>query len=271
MICGPIRDLARIEAFLRRDEAAHVYAIADLEEPFGSRCSWFAAESDDGIQAIALLLHGLSLPILYAVCPPADPAARALLAAILPALPDRFFYNLGPELDADLSESFRLEPEGRYWKMALSDRLACERVSPDGVEPLGTDDLSELTAFLERDAYQEHETGGLFFEPAMLASGAYRGIRERGRLVAIGGVHVHSTLHGVAGIGNVVTRPDARGRGLARRVSAAVIRALLPEAPCIGLNVHEGNTAARRCYEQLGFEQVRPYDEGVAVRRASAS
>ncbi len=267
----PIRDRERIERFLRHEEAAHVYAIADLEEPFWSDGRWLAGLDEDGAMvALCLVLRGLRLPILYAVCAPDHEPTRALLRGVRSELPDRLFYNLGPGHASELA-GFGLAPEGRYWKMVLRDRRACEEVSGDGVLPLGPEDHEELARFLAEDAYLPDEVGGLFFERQMLDGGCYRAIREKGRLLAVGGVHVHSPRYGVSAIGNVVTRPEARGRGLARRISAAIVRALRDAIPTVGLNVHEANQPALRCYQRLGFERVLAYEEGVATRRDRAS
>ncbi len=263
---GPIRERKRIEHFLRRETRAHVYAIADLDDVFWGDTRWFAAFDGHDVEAICLLLDGLALPILYAVCPADHAPTRALLEAIRTELPDRFFFNLGPGLVSTLGSEWQIAPEGTYWKMALVEATACEAVPREGIVPLGLDDYDELRAFLDRDAYLPHEAGGLFFEPRMLASGCYRGIREAGRLVAVGGVHVHSRRYRVAGVGNVVTRRSRRGRGFARRISAAVVRCLRSEIETIGLNVHEDNEPAIRCYRGLGFRPVCPYEEGVARR-----
>lgn len=284
-----IRDRGAIERFLRLDSAAHVYALADLDDALWPDTRWFAAASvprarragSDGasggeldVAALCLVLEGLALPIVYAVCPPDDAPTGALLEALRDELPQRFFYNLGPGLVDALRPAFRVEPHGSYWKMHLVDPAACEAVERDGVVRLGVDDFDELRAFLD-GAYLPHEKGGLFFDARMLASGCYRGVRESGGLLAVGGVHVHSPALSVAGIGNVVTLPEVRGRGLARRVSAAVVRALRdagdtgdagPPIETIGLNVNAQNAHALRCYRRLGFRPVCPYEEGVAVR-----
>ncbi len=267
MVVVELRDRARIEAFLRRDSAAHVYALADLDAPFWPDTRWLAGLEGDEVVALVLLLQGLAMPIVYAICPrDHEPTAR-LLARVAPELPDRFFYNLGPGLAARLQPGFSIASAGTYWKMRFVAPASHAHAAVDaGIVRLGPEDLEELRAFLDRDAYLAHETGGLFFEPRMLASGGYRGLREGGALVAVAGLHVHSSRYGVAAVGNVVTRPAARGRGLARRVSAAVLEALGPEIETVGLNVHEQNEPALRCYRGLGFEPVCPYEEGVATR-----
>ena len=259
-----LRDPPLIESFLRRNEAAHVYAIADLDEPFWDDTRWFGALEGDALRALCLLLDGLHIPILYAVCPAGDTATRWLLEQIRDALPPMFFYNLGPGLTSVFDGDWRIAAEGTYWKMHLEDPSTCAAVEGADVEPLGPGDFDEVRAFFDDEAYREDELGGLFFERTMLETGCYRAVREAGGLVAVGGVHVHSRRFGVAGIGNVVTRPSHRGRGLARKLSAAVVRALAGDVATIGLNVREDNEPALRCYRRLGFQPVLPYEEGVA-------
>ncbi len=87
---GPIRERKRIEHFLRREARAHVYAIADLDDVFWGDTRWFAAFDGHDVEAICLLLDGLALPILYAVCPDGDAATRDLLLAFRPRLPTRW-------------------------------------------------------------------------------------------------------------------------------------------------------------------------------------
>lgn len=264
----PLRDRERIEAFLRSDTAAHVYPIADLDEGFWPDTRWFGGFEDGELQSLCLLLDGLALPILYAVCPAGHDPTRRVLEAIRDELPARLFYNLGPGLEPALAARFRLEPHGRYWKMHLEGPGACAGREIQDVEPLGADDFDELRGFLEQDAYLAHELGGLFFERRMLDTGCYRAIRRQGRIVAAGGVHVHSKRYGVAAIGNVVTRPDLRRQGLARKVSAAVVLGLRG-IETIGLNVKHDNEPALRCYRRLGFRKVCPYEEGVAILDSS--
>jgi predicted GNAT family acetyltransferase len=54
----------------------------------------------------------------------------------------------------------------------------------------------------------------------------------------------------------VYTAPRHRNRGVATAAMAAVCRAVLEGVPVCTLYVNHYNTAARRVYERLGFEQV---------------
>lgn len=81
------------------------------------------------------------------------------------------------------------------------------------------------------------------------------------------GVHVYSPAKRVASLGNIATRPDARGRGLAGRLTAALCRLLQDEIDVIGLNVRADNAAAIACYRGVGFEFRHAYSEWRVTRR----
>jgi GNAT superfamily N-acetyltransferase len=56
-------------------------------------------------------------------------------------------------------------------------------------------------------------------------------------------------------LAGVLTRPDARGRGLARQVCGFVLNALLERDGRAALMVHRDNAAAIRTYQQLGMRE----------------
>ena len=95
MLAFEIRDREAIERWLRRDAAAHVYALADLDDVFWPDTRWFAGRNERELAAVCLVLEKLSLPILYAVSPAADAAMRVLLDWLRPSLPERSFATLG--------------------------------------------------------------------------------------------------------------------------------------------------------------------------------
>ena len=76
----------------------------------------------------------------------------------------------------------------------------------------------------------------------MLATGRYYGIASGDGLVCVAGVHVYAPSVRVAALGNVTTDPRLRGRGLARRTTARLCRALVDDGIVdIGLNVLAAN------------------------------
>ena len=263
---GEIRDRERLEDFLRRDTGSHLYALADLDEPFWDDTRWFAACSAGEMRAVALLLSTLEVPILYAVCPPDDPPTRALLDFVRPRLPRRVFAHIGLGMDS-LFEAAELAREGEFAKYVLAEARAIEPVDTSDVVLLGVDDLPEVRAFLLDEAYGEDETESRFFEPYMIERWPFAAVREGGCLVGVGGVHALSDRYRVAVLGNIATRPDRRRRGVARAVTARLCQALRGRVEHLGLNVHTSNIPAIRCYERLGFRGVRRYLEGMLVVR----
>ena len=117
------------------------------------------------------------------------------------------------------------------------------------------DDLDELSAFY-RDSYPSN-----WFDPRMVETGQYFGLREDDKLVSVAGVHVYAPTQRVAALGNIATDPAYRGRGLAFRCVARLCGNLLESVDAIGLNVKADNLGAIRLYERLGFERVAQYEE----------
>lgn len=261
------RDRARIERFLRLDIGAHVYALADLDDFFWPSTRWFAAERDGEYQAVVLLLEKLSKPIVYAVSAANHPATRALLEWLRAELPASFFYNLGPGLETSFTSDRDHEPEGRFWKMQLTNPALAGRVDTSRVEMLPAGAIDELRAFYEGGAYAADENDERFLEPYMVENWPYACVRDDGRIVAAGGTHVLSEHYRVAAIGNLATRPEYRSRGFGRAISARLCAVLHEHADHIGLNVHADNRAAIACYLGLGFERVIPYLEGTLTSR----
>jgi predicted GNAT family acetyltransferase len=113
----------------------------------------------------------------------------------------------------------------------------------------------------EVEAFYHRSHPGNWFDPRMLDTGQYFGVRFGGRLIAAGGVHVASHTYRVAALGNIATDPEHRGEGLATRVTARICVSLRESVEHIGLNVKADNAAAMACYRKLGFEVIGEYDE----------
>ncbi len=207
----PITDRGRIESFLRKDAAAHVYALADLDDFFWPETRWFAALAGGEVVALCFVLRKLDPPVLYAVSPPEDEATRSLLHSLRQDLPPRLFVNLGLGLAPVFSDTYRLDSEGVWLKMCLGRPIRVE--VPANVEKLSPRHLDELRDFYAHSASAPDESTSRFFEPYMLGSGAYFGVREAGRLVAAGGTHVLSACRRSARISRsspIVCRPRRR-------------------------------------------------------------
>lgn len=251
-----LHDRGEIEAFLRGNTFLHIYSIGDLDDFFWPYTTWYAIKEAGEIQALVLLYTGGDTPTLLALTDDARAESmRELLRCLLPALPRAFYAHFTPGLEAVVREAYSLAPHGSHYKMALNHpaRIADVDVSEaDGLSVADADDIRELL---------EAAYPGNWFEPRMLETGMYFGIRASNRLVSMAGVHVYSARYRVAALGNIATHPDFRGKGYARTVTARACAALLDSADHIGLNVHVDNQSAIRCYERLGFETIATYGE----------
>ena len=93
-----------------------------------------------------------------------------------------------------------------------------------------------------------------FFEAGQLDWGLYFGRYAEEELVAISGTLVLSEREEIAMLGNLVTAPEARGRGHARSCTSRLVEAL-HERGCrtVALHVAATNAPAISCYRRLGF------------------
>ncbi|MBN2446303.1 MAG: GNAT family N-acetyltransferase [Phycisphaerae bacterium] len=254
-----LHDKRTIEAALRRDVALNIYHLGDLDERFWPHTTWYAAERGGEIAHVALMYTGLSLPALLALTAEDLAGMRGLLESITRVLPRRFYCHLSRGLEPALSSAYRLDSHGTHLKMRLVRPALTAATDTAGAVLLSDGDREEVER-LYADSYAGH-----WFEPQMLATRLYFGVRVDGRLVSVAGVHVHSAGQRVAALGNITTHPDFRGHGLARVATAAVCQALGETTDVVGLNVKADNGAAIRCYETLGFETVAEYEEYMAT------
>ncbi|MDR7333228.1 GNAT family N-acetyltransferase [Roseateles asaccharophilus] len=115
----------------------------------------------------------------------------------------------------------------------------------DGVQVLDDADAAEMLALATLT-----EPGP--FLPRTHTMGRFIGVRIDGRLAAMAGERMRFAGH--VEVSGVCTHPDFRGRGLARRLSAAVTADLQRRGLQPFLHAWATNTAAIALYESLGFE-----------------
>jgi ribosomal protein S18 acetylase RimI-like enzyme len=198
-------------------------AIAVRARPrFLPMAELWAERLADGLDALAELVarHPATAVVSY------DPAEQAALADRLGASPAAFVPPLVQMVFAD-------RPAG--WPA-------------HEVEPLGAADLADMQALVDL------ARPGPFGEESPRL-GRFVGIRRGGRLVAMGGLRIQSDR--VAELTAISTHPEARGRGLASQVVAALVDGLLAERRTPFLHVAEENATAIRVYQRLGFRITR--------------
>lgn len=238
-------DRPLLRSLLDQDPVWSAYAIADLDDALFPDCDWYV-----NAQSLALVYRGLErIRPLFLIGSP---------AAVLPEVDE-------PDVYLNLLPAMRPEAERFYSTAELHDmhRMALREFRPDTSGP--AEPLTPAHEHALRDFYKLG--GGIAFAGWQLASGYFRGVFDHGRLVAVAGVQVASPSLGVAAVGNILTHPDYRGRGLASRCLSSVVATLLADGiSTIVLNVEASNTPAVRLYQRLGFRVHCTYLEGPARR-----
>jgi ribosomal protein S18 acetylase RimI-like enzyme len=247
-----LADKAEIRRRLNQDREWSLYALADLDDGLFQHCGWFG--HGDGL---ALVFRALTIRPIFVIGDAVD--ARELLAG----LPESSGYlNVRPQHLEAAEEFYTFRERHEMRRMVMADF----RPRDGAAEPLTRADCGEIERL-----YAAGDGGGIAYAPFQLDDGFFRGIRRGGELVAVAGSQVVSRNEGVAAIGNVFTRPDHRGHGLAQMVTSAVVAALRAAGlATVGLNVEDANMAAVQAYERIGFRTALRYYDGPAVRIAGS-
>lgn len=251
-----LKDKTVLEEFLKRKKALNAYPLGDLDEPHWSQTEYFAIFEGQEIRELALLYHGMSPPILLAIQNDAGDWMQTLLQELLPQLPKNVYAHLSAGLLDILEPRYQAEDHGPHLIMQLTSDKAIFSTEVASVEILSDGDFEALET-LYQAAYPRH-----WFYRSMLENGPYVGIRDQsGAMISAGGTHVYSPQYGVAALGNIVTHPDFRGKGLGKSVSAKLCQLLIKEVDTVGLNVHAENKSALTLYQALQFKAIADYSE----------
>jgi len=253
-----IVDRDAIRTILNADPRWSLYALGDLAPGYFAHSEWYIPVY--GAPAVLLLYRAVTPPVLFAAGPS---QAVALLAAETaePAV----YLHVQPQAALALEPHYRCVDRRPMLRMALDP----SRFRPEPVDHavrLGTADAARVEK-LYADGRETGESPDFFF-PSMLDRGVFFGLEEAGELVAVAGTHLAVPEEGVGAVGNVYTRRDRRGHGLAGRLTSAVAQELLRMGiPVVGLNVSQRNSAAIRVYQRLGFATHCEFVEGPAVMK----
>jgi ribosomal protein S18 acetylase RimI-like enzyme len=253
-----ISDSEKLLAFLEKDRLYNAYAIGDLEPGLFAQCSWFGAERSGELRALALHFRGLDPAVLFLTGE--GGGIRAVIEGT--PCPGRVYLTCRKEHLALAREYFDWERPQPMWRMVLNR----DRFRPVSARSAPCVRLTACHAGRIEELYRKG--GGHGFSPEQVDPGVFWGVFEGGELSAVAGTHLVSDAFGIAALGNVFTRPDRRGRGLATAASSAVAAELCARGiRDIVLNVRQDNAAAVHIYEKLGFERVCAFCEGAAGLR----
>jgi GNAT superfamily N-acetyltransferase len=241
----PLTQPSAVRALLRQDPIWSVYALGDLAPASWPKALWFTPD-------LTLLYRDYGVSILFAL-------GTASLAEAIPHATFPLHLQLRPDAFAIASRLLPIHRQHLMHRMAWRRRPAAWPAAAS-TRRLTPSDLPALER-LYADGAASGESPDFFF-PSMLHDGVFCGHWEHGELTAAAGTHLYSPAEGVAAIGNVYTRRDRRGRGLARLVTAAVVDALSP-LETIALNVRAANAPAIRAYAAIGFVHHCDFYEAV--------
>ncbi|MEC9071169.1 MAG: GNAT family N-acetyltransferase [Myxococcota bacterium] len=246
----------RLAEFFQTDKVNCAYLLGDLEPGFREMGTWYVQEDAEGsIQAVLMIYTGLSAPVM--ITHGQTTALSRILRYYHDELPGRCLVHAQPHHIPSIDACFETDGLIPTLRMAL---LAAEFTPSNNpfieVESLSHRNTGEIIAL-----YQHYPDN--FFEPSQLDSGHYLGVRVEDDLVSVAGVHLHSPSFGIAALGNIVTHPEHRGRGLSTACTEALCERLFEgQVDTLALNVRRHNRSAVRVYEKLGFRYHDTYLEG---------
>lgn len=259
----PTNDTAALRLLLAKDPIGGAYMLGDLDPQYAPFCSWFvSADSDGQDDTIVMVYDGLSAPAVLTLGSPDGVAA--ILDGFIEALPEHAHAHLAAGHRAVFLRHYDIDTERPMARMGVRGaELVVDPAwdqRPDPVIALGHRDTGDIMALSRH--YPDS-----FFEPSQLSSGYYLGVRVAGELVSMAGVHIVSAVDRLAVIGNVVTHPDHRGRGLSTACTGLLCRRLAEGGhDLIALNVERDNRSAVRVYEKLGFRVHLTFTQGFIGR-----
>lgn len=257
-----LHDKNNLEPFLRQNTPLYIYHIGDLDKFYWHNTIWFGLTDEEKLKSVILLYTAVNPPVLLALADEKNiPVLKSHIEAVLPLLPTRFYSHLTPGTEKAFENNYNLSSHGEYQKMVLADKSKINHLERAEIIRLGPDDIGEITQ-LYTESYPENS-----FDPRMLETGMYFGMKINSKLISISGVHVYSEKNKVAALGNITTHPSFRGKGIGQKVTAYLCAALLEKVDIIGLNVSINNIPAIKCYTNLGFVKCAPYKEYMIERK----
>jgi ribosomal protein S18 acetylase RimI-like enzyme len=232
-------------SYLRRSPYRNAIPLSNVTQ-LRSRCDVVVAQSNGFILGVAS--HYRDLPFLgltfVAERGEALPVLLAALSDRVPALGESRLTTVIPEQRVlQLAECAALESVETELQMV---------VEPETLRPRASDDLRRLRAEDLPAMGELAALGGLMaWGPELLSNGPAFGAFVDGGLVAMAATRFATP--DVIEIGNIVTHPDYRRRGLAGACTSALSQACFGLAPRVYLMVIAGNQPAFDAYRALGF------------------
>ena len=123
-----IHDKGELAAFLGKYPQLNYYHLGDLGEHYWPHTSWYALKEDGQIQAVILFYSGMQPPILLAIANSNLEQMQALVNAIRPFLPPKFYAHFSSGLEDIYQDTYHFTPHGEHYKMVLADPAKLDKV-----------------------------------------------------------------------------------------------------------------------------------------------
>lgn len=205
-------------------------------------CAWLGVDPDD------------RTPYLSTLGAPA--AVAALLTELLPELPPRQRVTVPRGTPACLPAWVGLD--GTDWDLRWLDAPPPVQPGEQRVEPV-EDDVA-VKALLTASS----PTASAM--PGDVSVRRWVGVRDSGELIACAADTTASC--GVGHLSSIAVHPQARGRGLAKAVTAALTRELFEQGcDLVTLGMYAVNAAGRGVYDALGFRDEHRFTSGPLLVR----
>ena len=256
MSCTSLSNKKEIETFLRKHTSLFLYHIGDLDEFYFPLTQWYGLKTNNDLKAVILLYKAFQPIIIQALSSQKELSyLKKIVQLCLDIFPDKFYAHLTPGVEGVLESKYKLISKGEHYKMILKDKQSLQKIDTTSVFKLFKRDIEELNT-LYNSAYPDN-----FFDPRMLETGMYYGIKKNNQLISVAGIHVYSKEYKVTSLGNITTHPDYRGKGYGTTATTKLCKELLKNVNIVGLNVGTNNLSAIKSYEKIGFRKTDLYRE----------
>jgi len=147
--------------------------------------------------------------------------------------------------DLQLFQSFGLIAGTPQRFLTMKHYDESKLLESDITELVKEDEFSEVLDFLRKGEMR-------FFTRSELEQCPFLGIKEGRDFIAVGGFHFYDPQ--LVELGNIVTRPDYRGKGLAKLLTSQLTHLGKQLSPDVYLGVLAENQPAVHVYETLGYQ-----------------
>lgn len=254
------RDRRYLEELLGVDRAYAAYALSHLESGPFEQSEFWVAEAPSGT-GVVLSSDAIGSTLITS----GDTTAVAAILSLHPGPRVAYLSTASPEHMEAIRRWHHVDDPLTMRRMSV--RVGGFTAVSEGQEDIEIRRLSDLDLRTVNTLYAVDERSGQYTGP-QINNAVYFGAFVDGELTSIAGTHVVSPMMSIGVVGNVLTHPAYRGRGLATYVTSKVTSTLFAMGcELVVLTADPQNTPAVHAYRRLGYELGAPIVEARLRRR----